>query len=150
MRHGIRLPATVECNNVRRQSAGGGYGCFLPFDYADTAFSPRLGSIQGSLSVDEVETFIDEVAATFPLITKVEELGQSSEKRPLRALCLGACYAPHEQKIPQALFTGMHHAREVIAQFLLERVCLVFSFSRFNLVFHAKNRLAYLHDGRFL
>ncbi|CAI5733392.1 unnamed protein product [Peronospora farinosa] len=81
---------------------------------AQKSFSPRLGSIQGSLSVDEVETYIDEVAAAFPLITKVEELGQSVEKRPLRAVCLGACYAPQEQKIPQALFTGMHHARETL------------------------------------
>ncbi|CAI5738078.1 unnamed protein product [Peronospora destructor] len=79
---------------------------------AQKSFSPRFGSIQGSLSVDEVETYINEVAAAFPLITKVEELGQSVEKRPLRAVCLGACYAPQEQKIPQALFTGMHHARE--------------------------------------
>ncbi|CAH0514985.1 unnamed protein product [Peronospora belbahrii] len=78
-------------------------------------FSPRLGSIRGSLSVDEVETYIDEVATAFPLITKVEELGRSVEKRPLRAICLGACYAPQEQKIPQALFTGMHHAREPIS-----------------------------------
>ncbi|CAI5739040.1 unnamed protein product [Hyaloperonospora brassicae] len=78
-------------------------------------FSPRLGSIRGSLSVDEVEAFIDDVAATFPLITKVEQLGQSVEKRPLRALCLGACYAPQEKKVPQALFTGMHHAREPIS-----------------------------------
>uniref|UniRef100_A0AAV1TIJ3 Peptidase M14 domain-containing protein n=1 Tax=Peronospora matthiolae TaxID=2874970 RepID=A0AAV1TIJ3_9STRA len=78
-------------------------------------FSPRLGSIRGSLSVKEVEAYIDEVAATFPLITKVEELGQSVEKRPLRALCLGACYAPQKQKVPQALFTGMHHAREPIS-----------------------------------
>ncbi|CAH0476560.1 unnamed protein product [Peronospora belbahrii] len=45
----------------------------------------------------------------------VEELGRSVEKRPLRAICLGACYAPQEQKIPQALFTGMHHAREPIS-----------------------------------
>ena len=66
--------------------------------------------------MDEVDAFIDDVAATFPLITKVEQLGQSVEKRPLRALCLGACYAPHEKKVPQALFTGMHHAREVLLQ----------------------------------
>ncbi|GMF26908.1 unnamed protein product [Phytophthora lilii] len=79
------------------------------------AFSPRLGSIRGSLSVDEVESFIDEVNAAFPLITKVEELGRSVEDRPLRALCLGACNASEEQNVPQALFTGMHHAREPIS-----------------------------------
>ncbi|RLN83427.1 hypothetical protein BBJ28_00012904 [Nothophytophthora sp. Chile5] len=79
---------------------------------AKTPFTPRLGSIQGSLSTDEVEAFIDQVAADLPLLTKVEELGRSVEGRPLRALCLGACYATADQFIPQALFTGMHHARE--------------------------------------
>ncbi|KAG1687400.1 hypothetical protein DVH05_005197 [Phytophthora capsici] len=79
------------------------------------SFSPRLGSVQGSLSVTEVEAFIDEVAAAFPIITKVEDLGRSVEGRPLRALCLGACYAPEGQTTPQALFTGMHHAREPIS-----------------------------------
>jgi hypothetical protein len=64
--------------------------------------------------VDEVEAFIDHVAAAFPLITKVEELGRSVEDRPLRALCLGACYPAEGQNVSQALFTGMHHAREVI------------------------------------
>ncbi|RLN96509.1 hypothetical protein BBJ28_00019889 [Nothophytophthora sp. Chile5] len=79
---------------------------------AKTPFTPRLGSIQGSLSTDEVEAFIDQVVADLPLLTKVEELGRSVEGRPLRALCLGACYATADQLIPQALFTGMHHARE--------------------------------------
>ncbi|RLN47980.1 hypothetical protein BBJ29_009218 [Phytophthora kernoviae] len=77
-----------------------------------TPFTPRLGSTQGSLSTTEVEAYIDEVAAKFPLITKVDDFGQSVEGRPLRALCLGACYA---KNVPQALFTGMHHAREPIS-----------------------------------
>lgn len=111
--------------------------------YWYAAFSPRLGSIRGSLSVDEVETYIDEVVAAFPLITKVEKLGRSVEKRPLRALCLGACYAPERQKIPQALFTGMHHAREVIAGCLSicwsGFGCVVYIFlsnSRFDFVYY--------------
>ncbi|KAG7379313.1 hypothetical protein PHYPSEUDO_008741 [Phytophthora pseudosyringae] len=82
---------------------------------AHESFSPRLGAVRGSLSVDEVEAFIDEVAAAFPLIAQAEDLGRSVEGRPLRALCLGACYAPEDQKVPQALFTGMHHAREPIS-----------------------------------
>ncbi|KAK1942025.1 Carboxypeptidase T [Phytophthora citrophthora] len=82
---------------------------------AQESLSPRLGSVQGSLSVAEVEAFIDEVAAAFPIITKVEDLGRSVEGRPLRALCLGACYAPEDQMTPQALFTGMHHAREPVS-----------------------------------
>ncbi|GMG17018.1 unnamed protein product [Phytophthora fragariaefolia] len=80
--------------------------------HSTSTFSPRLGSIQGSLSVEEVESYINEVADAFPLISKVELLGQSVEKRPLRALCLGACYAADDQHVPQALYTGMHHARE--------------------------------------
>ncbi|KAG6963434.1 hypothetical protein JG687_00006560 [Phytophthora cactorum] len=79
------------------------------------SFLPRLGSVRGSLSVVEVDAFIDQVAAKYPLITKVEDLGRSVEGRPLRALCLGACDALRERKIPQALFTGMHHAREPIS-----------------------------------
>ncbi|KAL4165507.1 hypothetical protein KRP22_014217 [Phytophthora ramorum] len=79
------------------------------------SFAPRLGSIQGSLTVDEVEAYIDEVTSAFPLISKVDELGRSVENRPLRALCLGACYAPEDQYVPQALFTGLHHAREPIS-----------------------------------
>ncbi|KAG7398369.1 hypothetical protein PHYBOEH_011277 [Phytophthora boehmeriae] len=77
-----------------------------------TAFAPRLGSTQGSLSTTEVDAYIDEVAARFPLITRVDDFGKSVEGRPLRALCLGACYT---ENIPQALFTGMHHAREPIS-----------------------------------
>ncbi|KAJ8528616.1 hypothetical protein ON010_g14714 [Phytophthora cinnamomi] len=67
----------------------------------------------GSLSVDEVDSYISEIAEAFPLITRVDVLGQSVEKRPLRALCLGACHAAEDQHVPQALYTGMHHAREV-------------------------------------
>ncbi|KAI9991006.1 hypothetical protein PInf_018624 [Phytophthora infestans] len=78
-------------------------------------FSPRLGSVRGSLSVVQVDAFIDEVATNYPLITKVEYLGRSVEGRPLRALCLGACNISEDKKIPQALFTGMHHAREPIS-----------------------------------
>ncbi|KAL7688766.1 putative peptidase M14, carboxypeptidase A, 1, 4-beta cellobiohydrolase [Plasmopara halstedii] len=76
------------------------------------SLTPRLGSISGSLSVEEVDAFIDQVAATFPQISRIENLGRSVEGRPLRALCLGACDAQDERKIPQALYTGMHHARE--------------------------------------
>ncbi|KUF93767.1 serine/threonine-protein kinase nek3 [Phytophthora nicotianae] len=79
------------------------------------SFSPRLGSVRGSLSVVEVDAFIDEVAGNFPLITRVEDLGRSVEGRPLRALCLGACDPPEGKMVPQALFTGMHHAREPIS-----------------------------------
>ncbi|KAE9046196.1 hypothetical protein PR001_g4657 [Phytophthora rubi] len=82
---------------------------------ARESFSPRLGSVQGSLSVDEVEAYINEIAEAFPLITKVDMLGQSVEKRPLRALCLGACYVAEGEHVPQALYTGMHHAREPIS-----------------------------------
>ncbi|KAG6582951.1 Zinc carboxypeptidase [Phytophthora cinnamomi] len=82
---------------------------------AQESFFPRLGSIQGSLSVDEVDSYISEIAEAFPLITRVDVLGQSVEKRPLRALCLGACHAAEDQHVPQALYTGMHHAREPIS-----------------------------------
>ncbi|EGZ09169.1 hypothetical protein PHYSODRAFT_564892 [Phytophthora sojae] len=82
---------------------------------AQESFSPRLGSVQGSLSVDEVESYINEIAEAFPLITKVDVLGQSVEKRPLRALCLGACHVAEGEHVPQALYTGMHHAREPVS-----------------------------------
>ncbi|ETL87915.1 hypothetical protein L917_12985 [Phytophthora nicotianae] len=82
---------------------------------AQESFSPRLGSVRGSLSVVEVDAFIDEVAGNFPLITRVEDLGRSVEGRPLRALCLGACDPPEGKMVPQALFTGIHHAREPIS-----------------------------------
>lgn len=76
------------------------------------AWTPRLGSNQGYLSTDEVDTFIDDIVASLPpALTRIENLGKTLGGRQLRALCLGACQVGSDA--PQALYTGMHHSREV-------------------------------------
>lgn len=56
--------------------------------------------------------FQDEIVGMLPSqFTKVEDLGQSLDNRSIQALCLGACNA--EGWVPQTLYTGMHHSREV-------------------------------------
>ncbi|DAZ96656.1 TPA: hypothetical protein N0F65_009219, partial [Lagenidium giganteum] len=77
---------------------------------SDAAFVPRLGSSGGYLSLKEIFGFINETVDQLPLYARAESIGMSLEKRPLVALCLGACNT--DEKVPQVLFTGMHHSRE--------------------------------------
>jgi len=90
------------------------------------AWTPRLGSNEGYLSTDEVDDFIDEIESTLPpYLTSIEELGASIDGRRLRALCLGRCQ--DGSNIPQTLYTGMHHSREVsrFALVVLQGSCFV-------------------------
>ncbi|KAF1320926.1 Zinc carboxypeptidase, partial [Globisporangium splendens] len=84
-----------------------------------TLFAPRFGANQGSLSSDEIAMFLNETVTRFPPhFTRLETIGQSVQGRPIYALCIGACdiaTAEQEVVIPQALYTGMHHAREPIS-----------------------------------
>ncbi|KAI9909288.1 hypothetical protein PsorP6_014912 [Peronosclerospora sorghi] len=76
------------------------------------SFTPRRGSLRGALSLTEVNAFLQELTTTFPHLTKLDQVGASVENRPIHALCLGACHAPSSVHVPQALYTGLHHARE--------------------------------------
>lgn len=77
----------------------------------DTAFKPRFGSNQGYLSTEEIGVFINETVDRLPSnFTRVERIGASVQGQPILALCVGAC---HVDGAPQALYTGMHHSREV-------------------------------------
>uniref|UniRef100_K3W8L7 Peptidase M14 domain-containing protein n=1 Tax=Globisporangium ultimum (strain ATCC 200006 / CBS 805.95 / DAOM BR144) TaxID=431595 RepID=K3W8L7_GLOUD len=84
-----------------------------------TLFAPRFGANQGSLSSDEIAMFLNETVARFPpQFTRLETIGRSVQGRPIYALCIGACEnaaGEQEDVIPQALYTGMHHAREPIS-----------------------------------
>lgn len=78
------------------------------------AFKPRLGANQGYLSSSEIASFVNETAQRLPRgFTRVEQIGTTVQKRPIVALCVGACDS--NATVPQALFTGMHHSREVRA-----------------------------------
>ncbi|TDH66277.1 hypothetical protein CCR75_007132 [Bremia lactucae] len=83
------------------------------------SWKPRVGSIRGSFSNEEVDMFLQEIVATYPQITKLEELGHSVEGRIIHALCMGACTPPDNRTIPQVLYTGLHHAREPLSMMTL-------------------------------
>ncbi|UCF68974.1 MAG: hypothetical protein JSV80_06735, partial [Acidobacteriota bacterium] len=62
---------------------------------------------------DEVEAFLQQVAADHPSITRLVELGRSTEDRPIWALMISDNAASDEDELT-VLFNGAHHAREVM------------------------------------
>ncbi|ETV95474.1 hypothetical protein, variant 2 [Aphanomyces invadans] len=78
-------------------------------------FSIRSGSLEGSLSLEQVYEFVNDIVpdllTDFPHLFRTEVIGTSVEGRPIVALCLGACHAPSPAP-PQALYTALHHSRE--------------------------------------
>lgn len=86
--------------------------CVCSLVFPSTAFEPRFGSNQGYLSTEEIGVFINETVDRLPAgFARIEKIGTSVQGRPILALCLGACHST--VAVPQALYTGMHHSREV-------------------------------------
>jgi hypothetical protein len=77
----------------------------------------------------EVEARLKELAAQYPDIAQLRQVGLSLEQRPIWALKISDNVANRETAEPAVLFNGMHHAREVmtpeivmdIADYLLSR-----------------------------
>ncbi len=71
------------------------------------------GEFIGYPSYQQAEAFIDRVAAVYPDISKVEQVGISRENRGIRALCIGfSCKNPSDVFIPQSFYNALHHSRE--------------------------------------
>jgi len=62
----------------------------------------------------ELESFLIQVHADHPAITRLEQIGSSVEGRPIWALMISDNAALDEDE-PSVLFSGAHHAREVMS-----------------------------------
>lgn len=77
----------------------------------------------------EVEARLKELAAKYPDLAQLKQVGESLEKRPIWAIKISDQPQKREVSEPTLLFNGMHHAREVmtpevvmdIAEYLLTR-----------------------------
>ncbi|KAF0689977.1 Aste57867_18621 [Aphanomyces stellatus] len=75
----------------------------------------RRGPLRSALTLAQVFDFIESLPAQlerFPLVFRNETIGRSIDGHPIVALCLGLCHATTPSSPPQALYTGLHHARE--------------------------------------
>lgn len=72
------------------------------------------GEFVGYPSYQQAEAFIDRVAAAYPDMSKIEQIGISRENRKIRALCIGySCKSPSPDIfIPQSFYNALHHSRE--------------------------------------
>ena len=77
-----------------------------------TATVPDLpaGDIAGYLSYDQAVQYAKDLHQAAPeLVTELQEIGKSVEGRPLLVFCVGHC----TDDAGKALFTALHHSREV-------------------------------------
>lgn len=68
----------------------------------------------GYQTPDEVERFLNDAHSSHPELSKLVEIGQSVEGRPIWAIKISDHADRDEPREPSILFNSMHHAREVM------------------------------------
>ena len=84
--------------------------------YRDSLIFPRnVDEFSDYHSLEQVETKMKQLAADYPEIVAMEEIGRSVEDRPIYALRISDNAPQIEPDEPGMLVTGCHHAREWIS-----------------------------------
>lgn len=66
------------------------------------------------LNPTEVESFLKNINKRYPTLTKLINVGNSYEGRPIWAIKISDDASIDDPKEPSVLFNGMHHAREIM------------------------------------
>lgn len=103
--HLVLIAAVVAVASAASSGAGG-----VVTRSSYTSVRPA-GAFDGHLSLAQTYAFLDDTHAAVPEVVAAPlTIGQSLAGHAIKALCIGAC---EKEGAPAALYTGLHHAREV-------------------------------------
>jgi len=82
------------------------------------------GGMNGFYTTDEIQKSFAHLAQLYPKYVRAEAIGESVEKRPMFAYHLSSNLHSPTVKKSKVLFTGLHHARELLTANMILKIFL--------------------------